>query len=140
MCIRDSWNYVYSGDACPPGYTPAAPVSPDPGFLPPAPGPAACAPSVDAFNGGSAPAEPNPPAAPGVVPPASYIGYGTDGVIGVDQVTELPKSPVSEEEPFLYTGSSGNWDAFEMCIRDSFHTRRSRLLVRGLRRRYFRLW
>ena len=113
------WNYVYSGDACPPGYTPAAPVSPDPGFLPAAPGPAACAPSVDAFNDESAPPEPNPPAAPGVVPPASYIGYGTDGVIGVDQVTALPKSPVSEEEPFLYTGSGGNWDAFVPAVQQN---------------------
>jgi hypothetical protein len=110
------WNYVYSGDACPPGYTPAAPVSPDPGFLPPAPGPAACAPIVDAFNGGSAPAEPNPPAAPGVVPPASYIGYGTDGINGVDQVTELPQSPVTEEEPFLYTGSDGSWNVFVPAV------------------------
>jgi hypothetical protein len=109
------WNYVYSGDACPPGYTPAAPVSPDPGELPPAPGPAACAPIVDAFNGGSAPAEPAPPTPP-VVPPASYIGYGTDGVNGVDQVTQLPQSPVTEEEPFLYTGSNGNWSVFVPAV------------------------
>jgi len=112
------WNYVYSGDACPPGYTPAAPTNPDPGdpgALPNAPGPAACAPIVDAFNGISAPAEPSPPAPP-VVPPANYIGYGTDGINGVDQVTELPQSPVTEEEPFLYTGSNGNWNVFVPAV------------------------
>ena len=62
-----SWNYVYSGDGCPPGYTPAAGTS--------------CSPNQDAF--GSDPA-------------------GTTGINGVDQVTVLPQSPVTEEEPFLY--------------------------------------
>jgi hypothetical protein len=112
------WNYVYSGDACPPGYTPATPTNPDPGdpgALPNAPGPAACAPIVDAFNGIDAPTEPSPPAPP-VVPPASYIGYGTDGINGIDQVTELPQSPVTEEEPFLYTGSNGSWNVFVPAV------------------------
>ncbi|MGH9104559.1 MAG: adenylyl cyclase [Acidimicrobiales bacterium] len=76
------WNYVYSGDACPPGYTPSTTKG--------APGPAACAPTVDAFDGTSA------------------ITNGTDGIYGVDQVTELPQSPVTEEEPFLYTSSTGS--------------------------------
>jgi hypothetical protein len=74
------WNYVYSGDGCPPGYTP--------------PTGTACSPTQDAF--GTAPA----------------ITGGTDGINGVDQVTELPQSPVTQEEPFLYTTSNGNWDAF----------------------------
>ena len=71
------WNYVYSGDGCPPGYTP--------------PAGSACSPNQDAF--GDSPA-------------------GTEGVIGVDQVTALPQSPVTEEVPFLYTNSSGNLNAF----------------------------
>jgi hypothetical protein len=74
------WNYVYSGDACPPGYTPTTTNG--------APGPAACSPSEDVFNG------------------SFDVTNGTDGVIGVDQVTALPQSPVSEEEPFLYTATS----------------------------------
>jgi hypothetical protein len=81
------WNYVYSGDACPPGYTPPAGT--------------ACSPTEDAFNG-------------------SYdIGSGTDGINGVNQVTELPESPVTEEEPFLYTGSNGNWDAFVPAVQQN---------------------
>jgi hypothetical protein len=87
------WNYVYSGDGCPPGYTPTT--------LKSAPGPAACSPTEDAFNGTSA------------------ITNGTDGIIGVDQVTELPQSPVSEEEPFLYTTSTGAWDAFVPAVQDN---------------------
>jgi hypothetical protein len=71
------WNYVYSGDGCPPGYTP--------------PAGSACSPNQDAF--GSSPA-------------------GTEGVIGVNQVTALPQSPVTEEEPFLSTDSSGNLSVF----------------------------
>src|SRR5580698_3327199 len=71
------WNYVYSGDGCPPGYTPAAGTS--------------CSPNQDAF--GDDPA-------------------GTTGVNGVDQVTVLPQSPVTEEEPFLYTNSSGKFNVF----------------------------
>jgi hypothetical protein len=77
------WNYVYSGDACPPGYTPPAGT--------------ACSPTQDAFTGTSA------------------ITGGTDGINGVDQVTELPQSPVTQEEPFLYT-SSGSWDAFVPAV------------------------
>jgi hypothetical protein len=81
------WNYVYSGDACPPGYTP--------------PTGTACSPTEDAFNG-------------------SYdIGSGTDGINGVNQITELPQSPVTEEEPFLYTGTNGNWDAFVPAVQDN---------------------
>jgi hypothetical protein len=79
------WNYVYSGDACPPGYTPVAPAT-------------ACSPTKDAFNG------------------TSDITGGTDGIFGVDQVTELPQSPVTQEEPFLYTTSSGSWDAFVPAV------------------------
>jgi hypothetical protein len=75
------WNYVYSGDGCPPGYTPPAGTT--------------CSPNQDAF--GSSPA-------------------GTEGVIGVDQVTELPQSPVTEEEPFLYADSSGNLNAFVPAV------------------------
>ena len=75
------WNYVYSGDGCPPGYTPPAGT--------------ACSPNQDAF--GSSPA-------------------GTEGVNGVDQVTALPQSPVTEEEPFLYTDSSGNLNAFVPAV------------------------
>jgi hypothetical protein len=71
------WNYVYSGDGCPPGYTPPAGT--------------ACSPNQDAF--GDDPA-------------------GTEGVNGVDQVTALPQSPVTEEEPFLYTNSSGKFSVF----------------------------
>ena len=63
------WNNVYSGDGCPPGYTPAAGT--------------ACSPSQDAF--GSDPA-------------------GTQGVIGVTRSRCWPQSPVTEEEPFLYSG------------------------------------
>jgi|GEM_PF-483266 len=74
------WNYVYSGDSCPPGYTPTTTKG--------APGPAACSPTEDVFNG------------------SSTVTNGTDGVIGVDQVTALAQSPVSEEEPFLYSTSS----------------------------------
>lgn len=81
------WNYVYSGDSCPPGYTPPAGT--------------ACSPTEDAFNG-------------------SYdIGSGTDGINGVNQITELPQSPVTEEEPFLYTGSHGNWDAFVPAVQQN---------------------
>ncbi len=83
------WNYVYSGDGCPPGYTPPAGT--------------ACSPTVDAFNGLSNPSQPG------------YIGNGTDGIIGLDQVTELAQSPVTREEPFLYT-SSGSWDAFVPAV------------------------
>jgi hypothetical protein len=75
------WNYVYSGDACPPGYTPPPPAT-------------ACSPTEDAFND------------------TDDIGGGTDGIYGENQITELPKSPVTEEEPFLYTDSHGNSDVF----------------------------
>jgi hypothetical protein len=78
------WNYVYSGDGCPPGYTP--------------PAGSACSPNQDAF--GSSPT-------------------GTKGVIGVDQVTELPQSPVTEEEPFLYTNSSGKFSAFVPSVQQN---------------------
>jgi hypothetical protein len=78
------WNYVYSGDACPPGYT--------------APAGTACSPTQDAF--GDSPA-------------------GTEGVNGVDQVTELPQSPVTEEEPFLYTTAAGAWDAFVPAVQQN---------------------
>jgi hypothetical protein len=71
------WNYVYSGDGCPPGYTPPTGTT--------------CSPNQDAF--GSDPA-------------------GTEGVNGVDQVTALPQSPVTEEEPFLYADSSGQFSVF----------------------------
>jgi hypothetical protein len=78
------WNYVYSGDGCPAGYTPPAGTE--------------CSPTEDAFNG-------------------SYdIGGGTDGINGVNQITELPQSPVTQEEPFLYTTSSGSWDAFVPAV------------------------
>jgi hypothetical protein len=87
------WNYVYSGDGCPPGYTPTTTKG--------APGPAACSPTEDAFNG------------------SSTITNGTDGILGVDQVTELPQSPVTEEEPFLYTSSSGSWDTFVPAVQDN---------------------
>lgn len=80
------WNYVYSGDECPPDYTPAAPAT-------------ACSPTQNAFN-------------------ASYdIGGGTDGIYGVNQVTALAQSPVTEEEPFLYTDATGrNWGAFVPAV------------------------
>ncbi len=85
------WNYVYSGDQCPPGYTPAAPAT-------------ACSPTEDAFND-------------------SYdIGSGTSryGIYGVNQITELPQSPVSEQGPFLYTNSTGtSWDAFVPAVQDN---------------------
>jgi hypothetical protein len=71
------WNYVYSGDGCPPGYTPPAGT--------------ACSPNQDAF--GSDPA-------------------GTEGVTGVDQVTALPQSPATEEEPFLTADSGGKFSVF----------------------------
>ncbi len=90
------WNYVYSGDACPPDYTPTTLV-PTGGTVP-APGPAACSPTEDAFNGSYA------------------IGNGTDGIYGVNQITELPQSPVTQEEPFLYTTSTGAWDAFVPAV------------------------
>jgi hypothetical protein len=78
------WNYVYSGDGCPPGYTPAAGTS--------------CAPNQDAF--GSLPA-------------------GTTGVIGVNQVTALPQSPVTEEEPFLYDNASGKLSVFVPSVQQN---------------------
>ncbi|MGD0448395.1 MAG: hypothetical protein ABSB36_07225 [Candidatus Dormibacteria bacterium] len=78
------WNYVYSGDACPPGYTPPAGT--------------ACAPTEDAFNG------------------ATDSTGGADGIIGVDQVTELPQSPVTREEPFLYTDQAGHWNVFQPSV------------------------
>ncbi len=90
------WNYVYSGDACPPGYTPSTVTDPKTKQL--APGPAACAPTVNAFDG------------------SSKISNGTDGIVGVDQVTQLPQSPVTEEEPFLYTSPSGDWSAFVPAV------------------------
>ena len=71
------WDYVYSGDGCPPGYTPPAGT--------------ACSPNQDAFG--------NSPA-------------GTEGVIGVNQVTALPQSPVTAEKPFLSTDSSGKFSVF----------------------------
>ena len=71
------WDYVYSGDGCPPGYTP--------------PAGSACSPNQDAF--GSSPA-------------------GTEGVIGVNQVTALAQSPATAEKPFLYTDSSGKFSVF----------------------------
>jgi hypothetical protein len=74
------WNYVYSGDTCPPGYTPTTTHG--------APGPAACSPTEDVFDG------------------TFRVTNGTDGVIGVDQVTALAQSPVTEEEPFLYATTS----------------------------------
>jgi hypothetical protein len=70
------WNYVYSGDGCPPGYTPPAGT--------------ACSPTQDVFNN----------------------SQGANG----DQFTELPQSPVTEEEPFLYTDSSGNLNAFVPAV------------------------
>jgi hypothetical protein len=70
------WNYVYSGDGCPPGYTPPAGT--------------ACSPTQDVFN-------------------------NTQGANG-DQFTELPQSPVTEEEPFLYTDASGNLNAFVPAV------------------------
>ena len=78
------WNYVYSGDGCPPGFSP--------------PTGSACSPTQDAF--GSSPA-------------------GIEGVTGVDQVTELPQSPVTEEEPFLYTTSNGGWDTFVPAVQQN---------------------
>jgi hypothetical protein len=71
------WDYVYSGDGCPPGFTPKAGTT--------------CSPNQDAF--GSSPA-------------------GTEGVIGVNQVTALAQSPATAEEPFLYTDSSGKFSVF----------------------------
>jgi hypothetical protein len=68
------WNYVYSGDGCPPG-TAAGTV---------------CSPTQDVFN-------------------------NTQGANG-DQFTELPQSPVTEEEPFLYTDSSGNFNVFVPAV------------------------
>ncbi len=84
------WNYVYSGDTCPPGYTPVAPAT-------------ACSPTEDSFNN-SNPSAANPALA------------GVNGLYGVQQITELPQSPVTEEEPFLYTGSNGNWDVFVPAV------------------------
>jgi hypothetical protein len=79
------WNYVYSGDGCPPGYTPVQPAT-------------ACSPTQDAFNN-------------------SYdIANGIDGIYGVNQITEVPQSPVTQEEPFLYTDSSGNWNVFQPAL------------------------
>src|SRR5579863_7615707 len=78
------WDYVYSGDGCPPGYTPPAGT--------------ACSPTSDAF--GDSPA-------------------GTEGVTGVNQVTELPQSPVTEEEPFLYTTSAGASDVFVPAVQQN---------------------
>jgi hypothetical protein len=78
------WNYVYSGDGCPPGYTPQAGTT--------------CSPNQDAF--GDSPA-------------------GTEGVNGVDQVTALPQSPVTEEEPFLYTNSSGKFSVFVPSVQQN---------------------
>jgi hypothetical protein len=87
------WNYVYSGDGCPPGFTPPAGT--------------ACSPTQDAFDGLSNSSQPG------------YIGGGTDGINGVDQVTELPQSPVTQEEPFLYTTSTGSWDAFVPAVQQN---------------------
>ncbi|MGA2284226.1 MAG: adenylyl cyclase [Candidatus Dormibacteria bacterium] len=87
------WNYVYSGDGCPPGYTPPAGT--------------ACSPTKDVFDGLSNSSQPG------------YIGGGTDGINGVDQVTELQNSPVTQEEPFLYTTSSGSWDAFVPAVQQN---------------------
>jgi hypothetical protein len=84
------WNYVYSGDACPPGYTPVAPAT-------------ACAPTEDSFNNTN-PSASNPALA------------GVNGLYGVQQITELPQSPVTEEEPFLYTGSNGSWNVFVPAV------------------------
>ncbi len=83
------WNYVYSGDQCPPGYTPTAPAT-------------ACSPTEDAFNN-------------------SYgVGSGKDGIYGINQITELPQSPVSEQGPFLYTNSTGTgWNAFVPAVQDN---------------------
>jgi hypothetical protein len=84
------WNYVYSGDACPPGYTPVAPAT-------------ACSPTQDSFND-SNPSAANPALA------------GVNGLYGVQQITELPQSPVTEEEPFLYTDSYGHWNVFVPAV------------------------
>ena len=73
------WNYVYSGDGCPPGYTPPAGT--------------ACSPTQDVFAN----------------------TQGTNG----DQVTELPQSPATEEEPFLYTDSSGNFNVFVPSVQQN---------------------
>ena len=78
------WNYVYSGDGCPPGYTPPAGT--------------ACSPNQDAFG--------NSPA-------------GTEGVIGVNQVTALPQSPATAEKPFLYTDSSGKFSVFVPSVQQN---------------------
>jgi hypothetical protein len=78
------WNYVYSGDGCPPGYTP--------------PAGSACSPNQDAFG--------NSPA-------------GTEGVIGVNQVTALPQSPATAEKPFLYTDSSGKFSVFVPSVQQN---------------------
>jgi hypothetical protein len=84
------WNYVYSGDACPPGYTPVAPAT-------------ACSPTQDSFNNS------NPSATNAAL-------AGVNGLYGVQQITELPQSPVTQEEPFLYTGSNQNWDVFVPAV------------------------
>jgi hypothetical protein len=84
------WNYVYSGDACPPSYTPVAPAT-------------ACSPTEDSFNNTN-PSSSNPALA------------GVNGLYGVQQITELPQSPVTEEEPFLYTGSNGSWNVFVPAV------------------------
>ncbi|HUC13759.1 MAG TPA: hypothetical protein VMS00_04835 [Acidimicrobiales bacterium] len=81
------WNYVYSGDSCPPGYTPVAPAT-------------ACSPTEDAFNDSSTPS----------------ATAGVNGIYGTQQITELPQSPVTQEEPFLYTDSNGNWNAFVPAV------------------------
>src|ERR1700735_5489763 len=78
------WNYVYSGDGCPPGYTPKAGTT--------------CSPNQDAF--GSSPA-------------------GTEGVNGVNQGTGPAQSPVTAEEPFLYTDSSGNFSVFVPSVQQN---------------------
>jgi hypothetical protein len=73
------WNYVYSGDGCPPGYTPPAGTS--------------CSPTQDVFN-------------------------NTQGKNG-DQFTVLPQSPVTAEEPFLYTDSSGKFNVFVPSVQQN---------------------
>src|ERR1700722_6923989 len=86
------WNYVYSGDGCPPGYPPAAGTT--------------CSPNQDAF--GSSPA--------GSV---GKPGYDPNGLIGVNQVRALPQSPVTEEEPFLSTDSSGKFSVFVPSVQQN---------------------
>jgi hypothetical protein len=44
-------------------------------------------------------------------PAPAFTGIG-------NQVTVLPTSPVSEEEPFLYTDSSGGYDVFVPAVQD----------------------